>query len=89
MNKSILGAEENVLDEFLVGERRHLVIGEDGVISNKGRIDPTRVDPLGLDLGSLGMSPTAAPGPGIGVHGGPGHHHLGQDGQHQEEDKRL
>ena len=83
VNKSILGAEEDVLDEFLVGERRHLVVGEDGVISYKGRINPTRIDPLGL-----GSSPTAAPGPGVGVHR-PGHHHLGQEGQHQEEDKRL
>ena len=70
MNKSILGAEENVLDEFLVGEWRHIVIGEDGVIFNKGRINPTRIDPL-----RLGSSPTASPASGVGVHGS-GHHHL-------------
>ena len=83
MNKSILGAEENVLDELLIGERRHVVVGEDGVISNKGRIYPTWIDPLGL-----GSPPTAPPGPGVGVHRS-GHHHLGQDGHHEEEDKRL
>ena len=75
MNKSILGAEENVLDEFLVGKRRYFVPGEDGVISNKGRINPTRIDPLGL-----GSPPTATPAPGVGVHRS-GHHHLRQDGE--------
>ena len=60
------------------------MVGEDGVIPHKGGINPTRIDPLGL-----GPPPTAAPGPGVGVHGGPRHHHLGQDGHHQEEDERL
>ena len=69
MNKSILGAEENVLDEFLVGEWRHLVV-EEGVIFNKGGINPARIDPL-----RLGPSPTTSPASGVGVHWS-GHHHL-------------
>ena len=48
MDKSIFSAEEDVLYEFLVRERGDVVVGEDGVIPNEVRINPTRVDPLGL-----------------------------------------
>ena len=55
VDEGILGAEEDVLDELLVGEGRHVVVGEDGVILDEGGVDPTRVDPLGLR-----PSPTSA-----------------------------
>ena len=60
------------------------MVGEDGVIPYKGRINPTRIDPL-----RLGPPPTSAPVPGVGVHCGPGYDHLGQEGDHEEEDKSL
>lgn len=54
MDKSIFSAEEDVLYEFLVRERGDVVVGEDGVTLDKGRLNSTRIDPL-----RLGSFPTA------------------------------
>ena len=54
MDESILSAEKDVLDEFLVGERSHIVVGEYGVISHKGGVNSARIHPLWL-----GAFPTA------------------------------
>ena len=54
VDKSILGAEEDVLYELLVRKGGDVVVGEDGVTSYKVWINSTRVDPLGF-----GPSPTA------------------------------
>ena len=47
MDEGILGAEEDVLDELVVAERRDVVV-EEGVVLHEPWVDPARVHPLGL-----------------------------------------
>jgi len=47
VDEGILGAEEDVLDELVVAERRDVVV-EEGVVLHEPRVDPARVHPLGL-----------------------------------------
>ena len=50
VNESILGAEEDVLDELLVTEGCDIVVGVDSVVTHHGRVDTTRIHPLGLRM---------------------------------------
>ena len=53
--ESILGGEEDVLNEFLIAERSDIVIGVNSVVPDHALVDATRIHPF-----RLGMLPTSS-----------------------------
>ena len=50
MYESILGGEEDVLNELLVAEGRDIVIGVNSVVPDHALVDATRIHPLRLRM---------------------------------------